>query len=52
MQVIVHRNDESPSRGEIFTDIREAMERIKSRAQSEGKTVRDYSMMPITEQEV
>lgn len=52
MQVIVYRNDEIPAKGELFVDLREAMERIKGRAQSEGKTVKDYSMMPIIEQEV
>jgi len=52
MQVIVYRNDESPAKGESFDDVREAMERIKSRAQSEDKTVKDYSMMPIIEQEL
>lgn len=50
--MIVHSNEESPVHGEVFTDLREAMERIKSRASSEGKTVRDYSIIPITEQEI
>lgn len=46
---IVYRNDEEPEDGQQFDDLREAMEYIKSRASSEGKTVKDYTMLPVIE---
>lgn len=49
-ECIVHRNDEDAEDGVQFDDLREAMDHIKSRAASEGKTVRDYTMLPIYEQ--
>lgn len=44
---IVYRNDEHAGVGVQFNDLRAAMDHIKSRASSEGKTVKDYTMLPI-----
>lgn len=46
---IVHRNDESAAVGSQFNDLRAAMEHIKGRASTEGLTVSDYNILPISE---
>lgn len=47
---IVYRNDENAGSGAQFNDLRAAMEHIKSRASTEERTVRDYTMLPILQE--